>query len=900
MQDAQGAQEPWHALSAEQALERLDSGGDGLSAEQADRRLERFGMNMLSAEEGSGPGRLILKQLKSPLIYILMGAAGVSLIPGKYLDAAVIGAVIILNTLMGFLQEFRAEKALESLQRMTSPVARVLRGGEVRTIAASAVVPGDVLMLETGDRVAADLRLLRADDLEIDESVLTGESEPVAKDAGTVAERAEVADRSSMAWMSTAVTAGRGRGVVVATGMATELGRIAGDVQAARREETPLQRRLGRLGMFLGIAGLGFAGLVFALGLLTGYPLIEMALFSVAVAVSAIPEGLPAVISVTLALGVRRMAAHNAIIRRLPAVETLGSTTVICSDKTGTITHNRMTATRLWTADATYRLEGERYERSGEGPNDLQDGAKGRASLRLLAEIGALANNALPSREQGRPAAEGSPTESALLLASLRIDEQMEQLRERRRRLHEIPFSSSSKYMAVLSEDPDGGSRRVLVKGAPDRIVAFCTQVLEGGEPRPMDDERRRRIRENIEQMAGEALRVIAGACKEADSGIQRLDQEQAESDLVFVGLWGLLDPPREDAVEAIAAAQDAGIHVVMITGDHPRTATAIARQAGIAGLGAEAVTGEQVERMSDQELSVAALEVGVFARVTPSHKLRVMEVLRKSGEIVAMTGDGVNDAPALKGADIGVAMGEAGTEVAREAADMILTDDDFATIVHAVEEGRSIFRNLQRVVYFLLATNVGEILSLAAALVLQLPLPLTAVMILWINLITDGACTVPLGVEPRERDVLEEPPRKVGAPVLDARLLFRLAAMSVVMAAGTVGLYLYQLQAGTLEHARTVAFTTLAAFQWFQAFNARSRRRSIFTIAPAGNRWLLLGIGIALILQLLAVSTSTGNALFHTVALTAVDWALIVIVAASILAADELGKLMGAWRTRS
>lgn len=885
---------PWHALPAEQVLQRLASRPSGLSAEESRSRLEQFGPNLLQAQSRSGPWRLILRQLKSPLIYVLAGAALISLLAGKHLDAAVIAAVILLNTLMGFLQEYRAEKALDSLRRMTAPRARVLRGGQPRNIDAGEVVPGDILLLETGDRLAADLRLLQAKELEIDESVLTGESEPVAKEISPAAEGTPVADRRGMAWMSTAVTAGRGRGVVVATGMLTELGRIAGEVRSAEREETPLQRRMGRLGLVLGVAGLLFAGLVFLLGLLTGYELLEMLLFSVAVAVSAIPEGLPAVISVTLALGVRRMAGRGAIIRRLPAVETLGSTTVICSDKTGTITRNEMTVIRLWCGGAEYRLEGEAYGLAGQ-----PDGGRGKQDLRQLARIGILANNATASREKGKLTVEGSPTESALLLASLRAVPELEALAEDRRRLHEIPFSSSQKYMAVLTEDSPGAGDWVMVKGAPDRVVGFCTHLLVGGEVLPLDEERRRGILAKNEEMAGEALRVIAGAYKRGGADGSRLQPEQAESGLTFVGLWGLLDPPREDAVEAIAAARQAGIHVVMITGDHARTATAIAHQAGIAPPEAQAVTGSQIDELSDEQLVRAALEVGVFARVSPQHKLRLMQALKAKGEIVAMTGDGVNDAPALKGADIGVAMGLAGTEVAKEAADMVLTDDNFATIVHAVEEGRGIFHNLQRVIYYLLATNLGEILALAAGLALRLPLPLTAIMVLWINLVTDGACTVPLGVEPRHRDVLQEPPRKPRSPVLGLPLLLRLLLMAAVMAAGTIGLFAYELRNGSLEHARTVAFTVLAAFQWFQAFNARSRRQSVFRLGLLGNRSLLAGVGIALGLQLLALYTAPGQALFGTVPLTALDWAWILGTAASVLVIDEVLKALGLFGRR-
>ena len=883
--------ENWHALDISQAMDRIGSSREGISEQSADERRERYGRNVLEEQKGVSPFTLILKQLKSPLIYLLVGAAVVSVIPGHYADAVVIGAVIVLNTLLGFFQEYRAEQALESLRKMTSPSARVLRDGGVRTIEAADVVPGDVLVLETGDRIAADARIIASDDLEVDEAILTGESEPILKHTEPIDANAALGDRKNMVWTSTSVTGGRGRALAVATGMESQLGEIAGEVQTATSGETPLQKRMGRLGTILGIAGLAFAAAIFGIGLLFGYELIEMALFAVAVAVSAIPEGLPAVISVTLALGVQRMARRNAVIRSLPAVETLGSTTVICSDKTGTITRNEMTVTQILAGGRRYTVTGAGYSVEGEiTPDGHETLPPDSDSLQLLLEVGVLANNARVSNdEEGR--LEGSPTEKAILACAAKgAGDEWKRIGSRRR-VDEIPFSSKSKYMATLVENGDGGAA-VYLKGAPERVLDFCSHAIVDGERREITEDLRTSILSANEEMAADALRVIAGAVRREEPGRREIEPGDVEQGLTFAGLWGMIDPPREDAVAAIKEARSAGIRTVMITGDHAITAAAVAHLAGIAPEGSKAVTGPELDNMSDEEIVRAARDVGVFARVSPSNKLQILKALRNDGEVVAMTGDGVNDAPALKGADIGVAMGITGTEVAKGASDMILLDDDYATIVHAVEEGRVIFNNLQRVIFFLLATNLGEILTLAAGLVLRLPLPLTAVMILWINLITDGACTIPLGVEPRHREVLEQPPRDQSEPILGGAILIRLALVALVMAAGTVLLFVYELRNTTLEHARTIAFTTLAAFQWFQALNARSDRESLFTVGPFSNRWLLLGLGVAVSLQLLVIYTGLGQLVFGTVALRLVDWGLIVGVTATIWIADEVRKV--------
>ncbi|MFO7907871.1 MAG: HAD-IC family P-type ATPase, partial [Pirellulaceae bacterium] len=785
---------PWHSLSLEETYDRTSSGEKGLGLDEISRRLEQHGPNAIRAESGASVVGVLARQIHNPLIYLLLAAAGISLLGGHVIDAIVIGVVVALNTLIGAAQEWKADKALDALRQMAAPRARVLRGGKETEVDAGRIVPGDVLVLETGDRVAADARVVESTELHTDESALTGESEPVHKAPAVLSESAPLADRPNMVWTSTAVTAGRGRAVVVATGMDTVLGRIAGDVRETEREQTPLQRRLARLGTMLGFVGIGLAGVVFVLGLLRGYEWIEMILFSVAVAVSAIPEGMPAVISVTLALGVQRMAKRHAIIRRLPAVETLGSTTVVCSDKTGTITRNEMTATRLWTLNAAYEISGSGF--APEGEILRQSGGEGLCpEARTLLRLGALANNAALAEEDGNWMLRGTPTDGAILVAARKAGFSPRALAAEHARLHEIPFSSENKYMATLHPDPESGGRVLYVKGGADRVLSCCSHAMVDGKVVELTDELRGKIEEANAAFGDDALRVLAGALRRMPASTDTVTNDDAERELVFVGLWGLVDPARPEAIKAIAQAGEAGIRVVMITGDHAATAAAIARKVGITRAdNPRAVTGIELDEMDDKQLGRTVAEVNVYARVSPSHKLRILRALKAQDQIVAMTGDGVNDAPALKGADIGVAMGAAGTEVAKEAADMVLTDDNFATIIHAVEEGRAIFSNLRRVVFFLITTNLGEILTLVAALLIGLPLPLTAVMILWINLVTDGACTIPLGIEPRHRDVLKQPPRAPGGGVLNWTLLRRMVILAPVMALGTLGLFAYNL----------------------------------------------------------------------------------------------------------
>ena len=880
----------WYASDPAACLSQLDTSEDGLAEAEAQDRLGRAGKNELQGDEGASTLELLLRQLQSPLIYLLAGAAAVSVIPGHYTDAAVILAVIVVNTALGFFQEYKAEQALASLKRLAAPRARVKRDGDVEVIEAAFVVPGDILVLETGDRVPADARLITVRDLRVDESMLTGESEAVAKTVEALPQNTPLADRTNKVHMSTSVVGGRAEAVVVATGMETELGEIAEQVESTEKEATPLQRRMGKLSGILGLVGIGLAVAVFAAGVAMGQEWVEMALFSVAVAVSAIPEGLPAVISVTLAVGVKRMSGRNAIIRRLSAVETLGSTTVICTDKTGTVTRNEMTVTQIWADGKDYAVTGEGYDLEGQvvAENHQADPGEELVVRRLLA-IGRLANDARLAEREGEHRLEGSPTEMAILAASLKGlgAEAVEE--NRARRLDEVPFSSDRKYMAVLVESD--GERQIVAKGAPERVLEMCDRIVIDDEAVPLSDELKAQVLDKNRQLAGRALRVIAAAYREAPE-LEELGEDDVRG-LTFVGLWGMIDPPREDAVRAIADAKEAGIHVVMITGDHEITAGAIARQAGIAGEGGEAASGTDLDEMTDEHVVEHACGSAVFARVSPAHKLRILNVLKDHGEVVAMTGDGVNDAPALKGADIGVAMGVAGTEVARNASDMTLADDNFASIVSAVEEGRVIFNNLRRVIFYLLATNLGEVIALVASLLIGLPLPLTAVMILWINLITDGVCDIPLGLEPNVRDVLGEPPRAPGSPIIDRPMLWRIGILAVVIAAGTLFAFWSELEATGIERAQTMAFTTLAAFQWFKAYSARSRTRSVFSIGFFRNRWLNAGVAVAIVLQLLAVHTTAGQNLLGTVGLSLADWTRVIAVSVVVLVVDEGIKIV-------
>jgi len=887
----------WHAASVEDVAASLrTSVTGGLSAQQAASRLAAEGPNALTVESAATLPRLIVQQMANPMVYLLAGAGAVSAVAGKVFDAVVILLIVVANTIIGVVQEHRAEAALDALRRLSSPRARVLRDGATHVIEASEVVLGDVLLLETGDRVPADARLIAETDLRIDESALTGESEPVDKELVDLAEETPLADRVTMVFSSTPVVGGRGTAIVTATGMNTIVGEIAREVRSAERQETPLQQRLAGLSTRLGILSVVAAAVIFALGLLRGESVVEMLLFSVAAAVSAIPEGLPTAVSVSLALGVQRMAKRNALVRRLAAVETLGGCTVVCTDKTGTLTRNQMTVTRFWAGGETYTVTGDGFAPHGDiicetsgVPVDVTDDPVNDTPLAvdMLLQIGHGANNAVLEEQDGQWVVEGSPTDGALLAVAGKAGIPA---RGDADRLDEIPFSSSFKYMATLDVVPQG--TRLHVKGAAEKVLGFCDRVLIGEQVVELTPEYRDAIKGVQLAFADSALRVVAGAYKEMPSDAKTAERSDAEDGCVFVGLWGLMDPPRPEATAAVAAARSAGITVKMITGDHSVTAAAIARFVGILPEDAPAtavVTGVEIDAMTEEDLDSRMCEIAVFSRVEPRHKLRIVEALQRLGDTVAMTGDGVNDAPALKRADIGVAMGITGTEVSKEAADMVLADDNFATIVSAVEEGRVIYRNLQRVVAFLIMVALGQVIAIAVSQVIGWPLPITPVMVLWANLVVASTLTIPLGIEPKHEDVLKLPPRVPSEGIVDRRSMWRIVTGSLLKAMGMLAVFGYFMETSTVAHAQTMAFTTLVAFEWAQAIGSRSWSVPVSKLGVFTNRSLVAGLAVGAVLQWIAVSSGTAVQVLGTDPLGPAEWLIALTVGSTGLVLSSL-----------
>ena len=873
----------WHAIDPDEALARL--GVDpalGLERPGVEDRLARFGPNRLAEMPPRPWWMAFLDQFRSLLILILLGAALLAGLIGDTVDALVILVVVLFNAGLGFWQEHRAEATLAALKQMLAPVARVRRGGQVNEIPALELVPGDLVLLEAGDRVPADGRLLATHAVEVEESALTGESQPAGKDARSVLDAATpLAERINLAYTNTIVTRGRAEMLVTATGMDTEMGRLSGMLAEADPGPTPLQVQLDALGRRLTlIAGL-IIGLIFALGLLRGDPLVQTLLTSIALAVAAIPEGLPAVVTVTLAIGMHRMARQRAIVKRLAAVETLGCTTVICSDKTGTLTLNQMTARELVLAGGRLRVSGEGYGADG-GIEAVADGSA--ADLTELLRPLVLAND---SRIR-HGALVGDPTEGALLALALKAGIEVEHLRERLPRIAEIPFDSAHKFQASFHHAGD----RVLVcvKGAPDVLLGRSGAQREGPGGAPEDDWRQAWLAENA-RLAGQAMRVLAFAEREIPAAGFDPDGDLAPyvDALVFGGLVGIVDPPRPEAREAIALCRQAGIRVMMITGDHKVTAAAIARELGLEGAVFEAA---ELDAMPAAELARQVEEAAVFARVSPEHKVRIVRLLRERGHVVAMTGDGVNDAPALKQADIGVAMGINGTEVTRQAATMVLTDDNFATIVAAVRAGRGIYDNIVKFVRFQLSTNMGAIQAVLGASLLGWPTPFTAIQILWINIIMDGPPAMSLGLEPARPGVMQEPPRDPSARILDYRRLLRLFGYGLTMAVGTLALFHHARPQGA-DYALTLAFTTFVLFQFFNIFNARAEHGSAFNSQFLRNPYLWLSLAAVLALQVLVVHWGPAQAVFRTTDLALADWGLAALVASSVLVLEETRKLL-------
>jgi Ca2+-transporting ATPase len=877
----------WHTLAPAEALARLEvDPSTGLQAEAVAERLARFGPNRLAEVPPRPWWKAFIDQFRSLLILVLLGAAVLAGLIGDTVDALVILVVVVFNAALGFWQEHRAEATLAALKQMLSPVARVRRAGQVSEIPAVELVPGDLVLLEAGDRIPADGRLLETHAVEVEESALTGESQPVGKDARGVLEAgAALAERINLAYMNTILTRGRAELLVTATGMATEMGRLSGMLAEADPGPTPLQVQLDSLGRRLTlIAGL-IIGLIFALGLLRGDPLVQTLLTSIALAVAAIPEGLPAVVTVTLAIGMHRMARQRAIVKRLAAVETLGCTTVICSDKTGTLTLNQMTARELVLADGRLRVSGEGY--GGDGRIEAVAG-EASADLQELLQPLVLAND---SRiHHGKLV--GDPTEGALLALALKSGIQVERLRDRLPRIAEIPFDSAHKFQATFHH---AGERvLVCVKGAPDVLLGRSAAQRQG--PGAAAGGWRQAWHEENARLAGQAMRVLAFAAREIPAAGFDPDGDLFPyvDELVFGGLVGIVDPPRPEAGEAIALCRQAGIRVKMITGDHKVTAAAIARELGLDGAVFEAA---ELDAMPAAELARQVEEAAVFARVSPEHKVRIVRLLRERGHVVAMTGDGVNDAPALKQADIGVAMGINGTEVTRQAATMVLTDDNFATIVGAVQAGRGIYDNIVKFVRFQLSTNMGAIQAVLGASLLGWPTPFTAIQILWINIIMDGPPAMSLGLEPARPGVMQEPPRDPSARILTGRRLLRLFGYGLTMAVGTLALFDHARPQGA-DYALTLAFTTFVLFQFFNIFNARAEHASAFNSQFLRNRYLWLSLAAVLALQVLVVHWGPAQAVFRTTDLALADWGLAALVASSVLLLEEARKLLlRAWR---
>jgi magnesium-transporting ATPase (P-type) len=888
----------WHALDVAGVLVALDAGRGGLTTVEAARRLARHGPNSLPEEAPSSLLRVFARQFASPLIYLLVAAAVIAVAVGERGDAAVIAAVLVINAVVGTFQEGRAERSMRALRRLTALRTRALRDGEERDVEARDLVPGDLLLLAAGDAVPADARVLDGVRIEAVEAVLTGESQPVRKGEGPAPTEAELGDRTSMLHAGTHLAAGRARAVVVATGLSTELGKIAALTRATVTPPTPLERRVAQLGRILVVAALGVFAVVLAAGLLRGVPLAEIFMVAVSQLVSVVPEGLPVAMTVGLAAGMQRMAARGAIVRRLSAVESLGSTTVICSDKTGTLTRGENTAVALHVGARTLAVEGVGYAPDGRiVAGDIPLAAGDDAALRALLEAAVLCNDAAlvpPGAEDPRWRALGDPTEAALLTLASKGGIDTDSLRKACPRTAEIPFDPGARLMATAHGGPGGG--RTVVKGAPEAVLALCTRVRHDEGVLPLERPARDAILAASEGMARDALRVLAfadapGALPLDDEGFEALGGE-----LTLVGLVGQLDPPRPEAAEAVALCRSAGIRPVMITGDHRATGLAVARTLGMADGDGRTLDGTELGRLGDAELDTVVRSVSVFARVAPSQKLRIVEALQRGGQVVAMTGDGVNDAPALVRADVGVAMGRTGTEVAKEAAAIVVTDDNFATIVEAVAEGRVVYRNLRKALLLLLSTGLAEVLILLSALFLGYPLPFPAVQILWNNVVTEGLITVNLGMEPAEGDEMERPPIRPSAHLLGDGLLRRMAVMTTAITAATFGYFVVGLGLGLpFDRVRTGTFTLLAVCEWYNLLNCRAEGRSAFRNPLHRNPWLAGGLGISVLLQVAVVYWAPLERAFHTVPLPATDLLVILAVGSLVLWVEELRKGLAA-----
>ena len=890
-ESSSAAAKDWHAETVDVVFDLLETSPDGLPPEEAQRRLSRYGPNRLPEAKTRSPLIRFLAQFHNVLIYVLMAAGLVTVALGHWVDAGVILGVVLINALIGFVQEGKAEDALQAIRQMLSPTAMVLRGGRQEKLPAEDLVPGDIVLLQSGDKVPADLRLFRAKGLQIQEAVLTGESIAVEKHREAVAPDAALGDRRCMAYAGTLVTHGQGAGVVVATGVQTEIGRISALVSEVEAVTTPLLRQMTQFGHWLTAAILAIAGITFAFGvLIRGYAAAEMFLAAVSLAVAAIPEGLPAIMTITLAIGVQRMARRNAIIRRLPAVETLGAVTEICSDKTGTLTRNEMTVRLVAAGIGFFEVDGTGYDPHGAirfaGRDILPDE---QPLLQDAARAAVLCNDASLQHVDGEWRVHGDPMEGALLVLGMKVGLDIEVERKQYPRTDLIPFESEHQFMASLHHS-HGGEAFIFLKGAPERVLEMCSRQRMPEGDQPLD---KTCWLGRIEEMARQGQRVLAMAVKPAPYEQTELTFDEVQNGLTLLALFGMIDPPREEAIEAVQVCSTAGIRVKMITGDHAATARAIANQLKL-GNTDEVLTGRELESMGEDALRSRVRDVDVYARVSPEHKLRLVRLLQEQQRIVAMTGDGVNDAPALKRADVGIAMGLNGTEAAKEAAEMVLADDNFASIAHAVEEGRTVYDNLKKAILFILPTNGGEALVILAAILLGFhELPMTPVQILWVNMVTAATLALALAFEPPEPNVMKRPPRNAREPMLTPFLVWRIAFVSVILMAGTFALFLWEMDRGaSIEHARTVAVNTLVAFEIFYLFNSRYITEPVLNKAGlTGNRHVLLAIAILVVFQLAFTYLPLMQSLFGTTAIDAHIWLRILLIASSVLFLVELEK---------
>ncbi|MCG7375794.1 calcium-translocating P-type ATPase, SERCA-type [Paenibacillus sp. ACRSA] len=914
----------WHQLSDEELRNTLGvSPQEGLTEEAVTEKRKVAGSNELSEGKRISPITLLLNQFKDFMVLVLMGATLVSGLLGEYLDAVTIVAIIVLNAILGFVQEFRAERSLRALKQLSAPAAKVLRSGQEIQVAAKLLVPGDIVLVESGDRIPADVRWLETNSLDVEESALTGESVPVSKHCMPIAaDDVPLGDQKNIGFMGTMVTRGTARGVVIRTGMYTEMGKIADLIQNTDEQETPLQHRLEQLGKILIFVALGLTVMVVVAGILHGQPAVGMFLAGVSLAVAAIPEGLPAIVTIALALGVQRMIKRKAIVRKLPSVETLGCASVICSDKTGTLTQNKMTVTDVWLEGRGIKVTGDGYSPEGQmlengRPVDL----KSDQTLRRLLQISALCNNAsivenrgeeLRNKKKGKDSKKdsdqgvvwelkGDPTEGALVTLASKMGLTPNGLKELYVRQQEFPFDSDRKRMSVLVHHQ--GGRMIYTKGAPDVLIGQCNYILWEGKVVPFTGTLRQKVMAANENMAASALRVLGMAYRDVRPEERVEDENTAESQLVFVGLAGMIDPPRREVRDAIATCRRAGIRTVMITGDHGTTAEAIAQQLGILPRGGKSLSGLQLAGMADEELDKHVEGIYVFSRVSPEHKLRIVKSLQRKGHVVAMTGDGVNDAPAIKAADIGIAMGITGTDVTKEASALILSDDNFSTIVSAIEEGRNIYENIRKFIRYLLASNVGEILTMFFAMMMGLPLPLVPIQILWVNLVTDGLPAMALGVDQPEKDLMEHKPRGAKENIFARRLGWKIISRGVLIGLCTLGAFWLTLQAapdhpGQLIKAQSVAFATLVLAQLIHVFDCRSSR-SIFHRNPLQNKYLVLAVISSVVLMLIVMYVEPLQPIFKTVPLGLREWAICIVAAGIPTFLMGAGSVWGGRRNR-